>query len=213
MIDPTVLALYLVAAGAMILSPGPDTIYVLTRSFGEGSRVGFASAAGTSAGVVVHTLGAVVGLAALFRASSTAFLAVTYLGAAYLVFLGVRTIRDDGLVVASAERGDPGATAADSSSSHPFPEAITVNVLNPQVALFFLAFLPQFVGDRLVELQLLLLGGLYAVLTMLYLGSVALAAGRLRRLLVSRPRVADGVRWASGLVLVALGLRLFLFGS
>ncbi len=88
---------------------------------------------------------------------------------------------------------------------------MTVNVLNPQVALFFLAFLPQFVDGRWIELQLSILGGLYAVLTMLYLGSVALVAGRFRRLLVSRPNVAGGIRWASGLALIALGLRLFLF--
>ncbi|TYT60584.1 LysE family translocator [Natrialba swarupiae] len=211
MIDPTLLAFYLLAAGAMILSPGPDTIYVLTRSFGEGSAVGVASAAGISAGVVLHTLGAVVGLAALFRASSTAFLAVTYLGAAYLVYLGVRTIRDDALAVEPVDRADTEATATASRSSHPFTEAVTVNVLNPQVALFFLAFLPQFVDGRWIELQLSILGGLYAVLTMLYLGSVALVAGRFRRLLVSRPNVAGGIRWASGLALIALGLRLFLF--
>ena len=203
LVDPAVLAVYLVAAGAMILSPGPDTIYVLTRSVGDGRRAGLASAAGISAGVLVHTLAAVVGLSAVFRASEVAFAAVSALGAGYLVFLGVRTIRDDGLLL------EDGAAPA----ANPFREAVLVNVLNPQVALFFLAFLPQFVdGSGHVPAQLSLLGAVYAVLTMAYLATVAVGSSAVRRLLFARPRVAAGVRWLSGLILVGLGLHL-LVGS
>jgi len=211
MIDPALFALYLAAAGAMILSPGPDTVYVLTRSIGDGRRTGLASAVGISLGVVVHTVAAVVGLAALFRASELAFLAVTYLGAGYLVYLGVGTVRSDALRADSI--GDSTAADADRSTRrNPVAEAVAVNVLNPQVALFFLAFLPQFVSGAWVELQLLALGGTYAVLTAAYLGGVAATAGTLRTALVTRPAIGVGVRWLSGLVLVALGLRLFLFG-
>lgn len=222
MIDPTVFGLYLAAAGAMILSPGPDTIYVLTRSVGEGRRIGIASAVGISLGVVVHTLAAVVGLAALFRASEPAFLAVTYVGAGYLVYLGVRTVRSDALRAdsidgpGSAGRDAPGVatvTGPDRSTGrNPMTEAVAVNVLNPQVALFFLAFLPQFVSGAWIELQLLVLGGTYAALTALYLGGIAAAAGTLRTLLVTRPAISAAVRWLSGAVLVGLGLRLLLFG-
>ncbi|ELY46210.1 LysE family translocator [Natronorubrum tibetense] len=203
LIEPTLLAVYLVAAGAMILSPGPDTLYVLTRSVGDGRDAGIASAAGISVGVLVHTLAAVVGLSAVFRASELAFAAVTIVGAGYLVFLGVRTIRDDGLLL---EDDDP-------STASPFREAVLVNILNPQVALFFLAFLPQFV-DRAghVPTQLSILGALYAVVTMGYLATVAVGSSAVRRLLFARPRVAGGVRWLSGLILVGLGLRL-LIGS
>ncbi|RQH00878.1 LysE family translocator [Natrarchaeobius oligotrophus] len=215
MIDPSLFALYLVAAGAMILSPGPDSIYVLTRSIAEGRSVGIASAAGISVGVVVHTVAAVLGLAALFQASLVAFTAVTYLGAAYLVFLGIRTIRDD--VEIDSSDGKSPASDADvigepTETSNPFLEAITVNVLNPQVAIFFLAFLPQFVSGDWIEAQLTLLGGIYAALTMLYLGTVAVAAGALRSVLVTRPTIANGIQWITGLVLIGLGFRLFLGG-
>ena len=204
LLDPTLLAVYLVAAGAMILSPGPDTVYVLTRSVGDGRESGLASAAGISVGVLVHTLAAAVGLAAIFRASEVAFAAVTYVGAAYLVYLGVRTIRETELLAA----GD--GTAAE---ENPFREAVIVNVANPQVALFFLAFLPQFVdGSSHVPTQLSALGGIYALLTMAYLGTVALASSGVRTLLTARPRLATGVQWLSGLVLIGLGLRLFVGG-
>lgn len=218
MIDSGSFVLYLGAAAAMILSPGPDTVYVLTRSLGEGRRVGLASAAGISTGVVGHTLAAVLGLAALLRTSELAFSAVTYAGAAYLVYLGLRTLRSDGAAIDASEPDPPDpATADDDSSARsergaPFREAVTVNVLNPQVAIFFLAFLPQFASGNRIAFQLAVLGGTYAVLTMLYLGSVAVAASALRRLLVGRPTVADILRWITGLVLTGLGLRLFLFG-
>ncbi|SDK71617.1 LysE family translocator [Natronorubrum texcoconense] len=203
LIEPTLLAVYLVAAGAMILSPGPDTLYVLTRSVGDGRDAGIASAAGISVGVLVHTLAAVVGLSAVFRASEHAFATVTIVGAGYLVYLGVRTIRDDGLLV---EDDNP-------STASPFREAVLVNVLNPQVALFFLAFLPQFV-DRAghVPSQLSILGAIYAIVTMGYLVTVAVGSSAVRQLLFTRPRVAAGVRWLSGLILIGLGLRL-LVGS
>ena len=222
MIDPGAFALYLGAAAAMILSPGPDTVYVLTRSLAGGRRVGLASAAGIGTGVVVHTLAAVLGLAALLRASPLAFSAVTYAGAAYLVFLGLRTLRSDGVAVDASEpesESEPAETAlaGDNSSARserdaPFREAVTVNVLNPQVAIFFLAFLPQFASGNRIAVQLAVLGGTYAVLTVLYLGSVAVAASALRRLLIGRPTVADALRWITGLVLAGLGLRLVLFG-
>ncbi|TYL38724.1 LysE family translocator [Natronococcus pandeyae] len=201
LIDPAVLAVYLLAAGAMILSPGPDTLYVLTRSIGDGRDAGIASAGGISVGVLVHTVAAVVGLSAIFRASELAFAVVSYVGAAYLVYLGVRTVRDDGLLV-------DGSTE---SAANPFREAVMVNVLNPQVALFFLAFLPQFV-DRggHVPVQLSVLGGIYALLTMAYLATVAVGSSGVRQLLVARPRVAASVRWLSGLILVGLGFRLLI---
>ncbi|WP_394741957.1 LysE family translocator [Natronococcus roseus] len=204
LLDPALLAVYLLAAGAMILSPGPDTVYVLTRSVGDGRESGLASAAGISVGVLIHTLAAAVGLAAVFRASEVAFAAVTYVGAGYLVYLGVRTIRETELLA----EGDEAAV-----EENPFREAVIVNVANPQVALFFLAFLPQFVdGASHVPTQLSVLGGIYALLTMAYLGTVALASSGVRTLLTTRPRLATGVQWLSGLVLIGLGLRLFVGG-
>lgn len=217
-LDLSLLALFLLAAGAMILSPGPDSIYVLTQGLSDGRRIGLISAAGISVGVLVHTLAAAVGLSAVFRASETAFGTVTLVGAGYLVYLGVRTIRRDALVgsLSDALVGDlsdatskPTREPADARIDPlvPFRDALAINVLNPQVAVFFLAFLPQFVdGSSFVTLQLSILGALYALLTMAYLTLVAVAASYVRTTLTHRSTLALGVQWTAGIVLIGLGV-------
>ena len=166
MFDATTLAVYLVAAVALILSPGPDTVYVLARGAGEGRRAGVLSALGVATGVLVHTVAAAVGLAALFRAVPEARTVVVAAGAAYLSYLGVRTLRDPE-VEARETDGDP------------YLQGLTVNVLNPQVALFFLAFLPGFAPDSAPAVGMVLLGALYAALTAAYLGGVGALSGHI----------------------------------
>ncbi|PSQ43758.1 hypothetical protein BRD14_02645 [Halobacteriales archaeon SW_5_68_122] len=129
MFDATTLAAYLVAAIALILSPGPDTVYVLARGAGEGRRAGVLSALGVATGVLVHTVAAAVGLAALFRAVPEARTVVVAAGAAYLSYLGVQTLRDP-------------EVEARETDGNPYLQGLTVNILNPQVALFFLARRP-----------------------------------------------------------------------
>ena len=179
MFDATTLAVYLVAAVALILSPGPDTVYVLARGAGEGRRAGVLSALGVTTGVLVHTVAAAVGLAALFRAVPEARTVVVAAGAAYLSYLGIRTLRDPE-VEARETDGDP------------YLQGLTVNVLNPQVALFFLAFLPGFAPDSAPAVGMVLLGALYAALTAAYLGGVGSLSGHIggesRRM-----RLASGV--------------------
>ena len=179
MFDATTLAVYLVAAVALILSPGPDTVYVLARGAGEGRRAGVLSALGVATGVLVHTVAAAVGLAALFRAVPEARTVVVAAGAAYLSYLGIRTLRD--LEVEARE-----------TDGDPYLQGLTVNVLNPQVALFFLAFLPGFAPDSAPAVGMVLLGALYAALTAAYLGGVGALSGRIggesRRM-----RLASGV--------------------
>jgi threonine/homoserine/homoserine lactone efflux protein len=165
-LDATTLAVYLVAAVALILSPGPDTVYVLARGAGEGHRAGVLSALGVATGVLVHTVAAAVGLAALFRAVPEARTVVVAAGAAYLSYLGVRTLRDPE-VEARETDGDP------------YLQGLTVNVLNPQVALFFLAFLPGFAPDSAPAVGMVLLGALYAALTAAYLGGVGALSGHI----------------------------------
>jgi threonine/homoserine/homoserine lactone efflux protein len=204
--------LFVTAAMALILTPGPDTVFVLTQGVSSGKREGVASALGVSTGVLVHTTAATLGLAALLRASALAYAAVKYAGAAYLLYLGVKTFWKggnlDGLSAVSA--GD--ASVPDLRGG--YLRGVTVNVLNPKVALFFLAFLPQFVGaggsSGNPTLEMLALGGTYAVLTALYLGTVGLLSGGVRTLFDARPRLADGLRWVSGSVLVGLGAALAL---
>ncbi|WP_135827499.1 LysE family translocator [Halorussus halobius] len=206
------------AAAALVLTPGPDTVFVLTQGVAGGKRGGVAAALGVSTGIVVHTTAATLGLAALLRASALAYAAVKYAGAAYLVYLGAKTIRQDGQLSLS-DAGPDSPLGSDLRTS--YRRGVTVNVLNPKVALFFLAFLPQFVGSGpgsgvtsvAPAAEMLALGATYAALTALYLGAVGLLSGGVRSALRSRPRFADGLRWVSGSVLVGLGAALALASS
>lgn len=205
--DAATLAVYLAAAGALVLAPGPDTVYVLARGAAGGRRVGALAAAGVSTGVLLHTTAAALGLAALLRAAPTAYTVVRYLGAAYLVYLGVRTLlgRDDAL-----DLGDDGnSSVPERSPRRAYARGVAVNVLNPKVALFFVAFLPQFAGGGSsgnATVTMLVLGALYASLTMLYLGGVGVVSGGVGSVLRGDPRFARGLRGVSGVVLVLLGL-------
>ncbi|UPW01937.1 LysE family translocator [Halorussus gelatinilyticus] len=205
--------LFVGAALALVLTPGPDTVFVLTQGVSAGKREGVASALGVSTGVLVHTAAAALGLAALLRASALAYAAVKYAGAAYLLYLGATTLwRGDDLDF--AERASADARSVPTTGSDlrgGYVRGVTVNVLNPKVALFFLAFLPQFVGSGSeATAEMLALGGTYAVLTALYLGTVGLLSGGVRSAFRARPRLADGLRWVSGSVLVGLGAALAL---
>ncbi|PSP44166.1 LysE family translocator [Halobacteriales archaeon QH_10_70_21] len=179
MFDVTTLAVFLVAAVGLILSPGPDTVYVLARGTGDGRRAGVLSALGVATGVLVHTVAAAVGLAALFRAVPGARTVVVAAGAVYLTYLGVDTLRN------------PEVEARD-TGGNPYFQGLTVNVLNPQVALFFLAFLPGFAPESAPAVGMVLLGALYAALTALYLGGVGTLSGHVGGE-SRRTRLASGV--------------------
>ncbi|WP_135854836.1 LysE family translocator [Halorussus salinus] len=210
--------LFVGAAVALVLTPGPDTVFVLTQGVSAGKRGGVASALGVSTGVLVHTGAAALGLAALLRASALAYAAVKYAGAAYLLYLGVTTLwRGNDLDFADGASTDaPSADTTDSTLRDGelrggYVRGVTVNVLNPKVALFFLAFLPQFVGSGPeATAEMLALGGTYAALTACYLGTVGLVSGGVRSAFRACPRLADGLRWVSGSVLVGLGAALAL---
>jgi threonine/homoserine/homoserine lactone efflux protein len=192
--DLQTLALYLGAVVALVLAPGPDTIYVLTRGM-QGRSAGVQSALGVSTGVLLHTLAAALGLAALLRAAPAAYEAVKYAGAAYLVYLGVQAVRSDEFAL-----GD------ETEPTNSYLRGVAVNALNPKVALFFLAFLPQFAGSGSeATARMILLGGLYAAITAVYLSTVALASNRARRV-VAADRFRSKLQWGAGTVFVALGL-------
>jgi len=187
---PSALVAYTVAAVGLILAPGPDTAFVLAQSVGGGRRTGVRAAAGVAAGVLVHTVAAAAGLSVLFEVSTVAYDVVRLAGAAYLLYLGVQTIRG----------GDGGLDLDAATASGGFRRGLVTNVLNPKVALFFLAFLPQF-GTGL---ELLPLGALYATLTAVYLGALAAASGTARAV-VDRPGVRTWLRRGSGGTMLALG--------
>ena len=202
MLDLQSLALFLAAGLALNLTPGPDMLYVAARAASEGRGAGIASALGIGAGTFVHIALVAGGLAALLAAVPVAYTAIRLLGAAYLVYLGVRALLRPS---ALAERA-----LAPASRWAVFRQGVITNVLNPKVALFFLAFLPQFVdpGRGNAALQVLALGLLFDISgTIVNLG-VALgasgAAGWLRR----SARVGQGLERATGILFIALGLRL-----
>jgi threonine/homoserine/homoserine lactone efflux protein len=197
--------LFVLSAVLLNIAPGQDTLYILGRSIGQGRRVGIASALGVSAGTVVHTFAAALGLSAIVAASATAFLVIKLLGAAYLVYLGVRAIVAPSTVLSldTARTGD--ARAA-------FRQGLVTNELNPKVGLFFLAFLPQFVA---ADAALETFGVLLQRLTFVATGTVwvlvlALAAASVRRIFERRRAEQAWLSRAMGGAFVYLGVRLAL---
>jgi threonine/homoserine/homoserine lactone efflux protein len=189
--------IFAAASAAFLAVPGPSVIYIVSRSLAEGRGAGIVSALGIQAGGLVHVTAATIGVSALLASSATAFSVVKYAGAAYLIYLGIRRLRD------GEEDADP--TNGPVPRKRLFWQGVVVNSLNPKTALFFLAFLPQFVDpDRgAVAPQVLALGVLFLVLAMLSDSTYALVAGTVRGRLAGRHRA---LARASGCSYVGLGL-------
>jgi threonine/homoserine/homoserine lactone efflux protein len=200
--EKTAVLTFLVAALALNFAPGPDMLYVIGRSVGQGRKAGVVSALGIFAGCWVHILAAAVGIAALLRSSPLAFNVVRYAGAAYLVYLGAKMIIQRSRLEAQQLPSE--------TLSNIFRQGVITNVLNPKVALFFLAFLPQFVDARRgsVALQILFLGVVFNLGGTLVNLGVAYAGGTLGDLLRRSPRFALVQKWFTGMVFIGLGARL-----
>ncbi len=197
------LVLFLTASLALIIAQGPDNILVLTRGVAQGRGAALVSAAGASLGLVVHSVFAAVGLSALLAQSAVAFSAVKYVGAAYLIYLGIKALSSREGFAVSSEAAPVGLRSV-------FVQGVASNVLNPKVALFFLAFLPQFADPAAggAALQLLALGLTFALLTWMIFSVLGYFSGGLGNWLESRPDYANVLRWLTGGILVGLGLRL-----
>lgn len=195
--------LFIAASLIIIVTPGQDMILVMSRSVAQGAAAGVATAAGVSVGLVGHTLLAALGLGAILRASDGLFLALKLAGAAYLLYLGIGLLRTRGagLDIVAGSRRPLGRLFVDGALS---------NLANPKIAIFYFAFLPQFVppdtGQPLPAL--LALGLLFAALTFLVKAPVGLSAGMLSAWLRARPRLLVWVHRSSGAVLVGMGLKL-----
>jgi threonine/homoserine/homoserine lactone efflux protein len=194
--DATSLWLFSLAALALLAIPGPSVLYIVTQSAERGRRVGLAAVAGVHLGSLVHVAAATAGLSALVVASALAFNVVKYGGAAYLVYLGVRKLLE-------RDREEDGATELE-PLRRALVRGVVVNVLNPKTALFFLAFLPQFIdADRGgVWSQALVLGCVFVGLGLVSDSLYALAAGTVGDLIRRRRKL---VRYGSGVVYVTLG--------
>lgn len=195
--------LFVVASLVLIVTPGQDMVLVMSRSIAQGAPAGVATAAGVSVGLVGHTVLATLGLGALLRTSEWLFLALKLVGAAYLVFLGVQLLRTRQMELAVSG-------GAPRSLRRLFADGALSNLSNPKIAVFYFAFLPQFVqpGAAHPTLAIFVLGLLFAALTFLVKGPVGLGAGVLSGWLRARPRVLTGLYRTSGAVLVGLGVKL-----
>jgi threonine/homoserine/homoserine lactone efflux protein len=200
-------ALFIPASLALIVTPGQDNIYILTRGISQGRLVALVSAWGVCAGLLVHTAFATLGLSAILASSALAFSVVKYAGAAYLIYLGLRMILSRDFSAISEEDA-----AKSASMRTAFLQGVTTNVLNPKVALFFLAFLPQFTSTDVggSHLQFLFLGLLFMALALIMTTLLAVFCGTVGNRLKDRSSVTGAIGKAAGGVLVALGVRLAL---
>lgn len=210
MLDPTQFALFVAAALVLAVSPGPGLFYVAARTLAGGRMEGVASSFGTGLGGMVHVAAGSLGVSAIVLASAELFTVLKLVGAAYLVWIGFRTILAARREAAAAPSGGPGAPPV--GGRRAFREGVLVEALNPKTAAFFLAFVPQFLDPTRgnVALQFLLLGYVSIALNTLADLAVAFAAGGLRDGAAARPTLVRRLREASGGAMMALGLGLAL---
>ena len=208
MADPTSFSLFLAAVAVITVTPGPDTFYVLGRSLEQGRLAGMVSSLGIFVGNLGHTTAAAVGLSALLMTSALAFNIVKYVGAAYLIYLGIQTIlnRDHGSALPITPRA---------SLVKIFGQAIFTNLLNPKAALFFLAFIPQFIDPAAgpMALQTLQLGVIVAAASRLWLALIAVVVAAAGHTIRRRHRLVDLQRWITSRLYMGLGLRLAIADS
>src|SRR5947207_7406602 len=199
MLEQTTLGVFVAAALALLLTPGPAVLYIVTRSIDQGRVAGLVSVLGICTGTLLHVAAAALGLSALMMSSATAFNTVKYAGAAYLIVLGVRT--------QSKGEPPPEVVLARTDLRRVFAQGVIVNVLNPHTALFFLAFLPQFVNPSKggVPFQMVALGLLFVALSATTDSGWAIAAGTAGNWIKRRPGFVRGQRYVTGGALIGLG--------
>ncbi len=202
------LILFCVAALVLLVTPGPAVLYIVARSIDQGKLAGIASAMGVGIGTLVHVTAAALGLSAILLSSATAFNMVKYLGAAYLMYLGVRKFmeRDE-----PVDRIEPEVQPL----SRVFTQGIVVNILNPKLALFFFAFVPQFIAPERgpVATQTLILGTIFVVLGIFSDSIYAMLAGAAGAWLKQSRGFLRGQRYFAGSAYVALGVVAAFSGS
>jgi threonine/homoserine/homoserine lactone efflux protein len=203
------IGVFAVAATLLLLTPGPAVLYVVARSVEQGRIAGLASVFGITTGTLVHVLASTLGLSALLASSAVAFALVKYAGAAYLIYMGVRRI----LTRNGAHA--PTAQLPRRSLGRLYRDGFIVNVLNPKTALFFLAFLPQFVDPArgAVPMQVAFLGLLFTLMGMTSDGLYALVAGTAGLWVKRQSRYWDWERYVTGSVFIGLGLTAALAGG
>ena len=209
--DGTTFAYFLTASILLTLAPGPDILYLLTKSLADGARAGIILACGLVSGIIFHTTLVMVGVAALIKSSATAMLLLKIFGAAYLLFLAFGAFK-----AARAGKKQLGIRNEELGIKKPlalYKRGVLMNVLNPKVLLFFLAFLPQFVdlSSDGASLTILFLGVVFAVQALTIFSGVALFAGRVRNLLLRGKNIRQVLNFVEAAVLAFIALTLLLF--
>lgn len=198
--DVNAIATFAIASLALLLIPGPAVVYILNRSVSDGREVGLAAVAGLELGNFVHVIAASAGLSAVLATSATAFNVVKWLGAGYLIFVGLRTL--------STKPAPIEDVTTSMSLRRSFGQGIVVNILNPKVALFFLSYLPQFIDpdNGAAWTQALVLGSIFVVIGCCTDSTYALTASALRSVLLKGRTLPFVQRYVAGTVFIALGL-------
>lgn len=195
---------FLGASIALTLAPGPDNIFVITQGIARGRKPAIVTALGMCSGVSVHTTAAAFGISAVFYSSAVAFTVVKSAGAAYLLYLAFKTLKERSAIRLASVDELPAAAL--------FRRGFVMNVLNPKVAMFFLAFLPQFVTPSAgrIPLQMLLLGLIFMVQAVVIFCLIGYFAGSIGNFILARPRVARYFDWLTAGVFASLGVKLAL---
>lgn len=192
MIEQSQLVYFIAASAALTLLPGPDILFVITQSISQGKKAGIVTASGLCTGVLAHTTAAALGISALVYKSALAFEIVKYAGAAYLLYLAWKALKESEELVSSAPVRETDAFAL-------YRRGIFMNVLNPKVALFFLAFLPQFVNidSGNVPMQMIFLGIIFMVQAWLIFSAISVFAGTIGEKIIQKPRIGRYIKWGN----------------
>jgi threonine/homoserine/homoserine lactone efflux protein len=205
LIEQSQLIYFIAASAALTLLPGPDILFVITQSISQGKKAGIATASGLCTGVLAHTTAAALGVSALIYKSALAFEIVKYAGAAYLLYLAWDALKESEELVSSAPVRETDVFAL-------YRRGIFMNVLNPKVALFFLAFLPQFVniGSGSVPTQMIFLGIIFMVQAWLIFSAVSFFAGTVGERIIHKPGVGRYINWGKAGIYTCIGVKLAL---
>ncbi|MCK5077845.1 MAG: LysE family translocator [Calditrichia bacterium] len=192
------------ASVILTLMPGPDIIFVITLSITQGKKSGILTALGLVTGLIVHTTAAALGLSIILYESALAFQIVKYLGAAYLIYLGIIAIRERNKNALQINRN------AKYENKKLYRRGILMNILNPKVSLFFLAFLPQFVSadSSNVSLEMMFLGIIFMVQAIIVFTIVSILAHKLSEQIVKNPKVAKVINWVKASVFLIIGIQI-----
>lgn len=198
---------FLLASILLSLMPGPDNVFVLTESITKGSKTGIAIAIGLCSGVMLHTLAAATGLSIILKESAVAFSIIKYLGAAYLLYLAYQASRDKAPTITLNR-------AINETAFHPLPlikKGFLMNILNPKVSLFFIAFLPQFISNKGFHptLQMMILGVIFMLQALIIFSGIAIIAGKLTHYL-ENTTFWQVTKWCTVSILSVLGISLAL---